>query len=769
MTDDPELQEIFTDPSHQEILDLLKASRPSSEPPIDPHFRSYLRAKLMTEATKTLPSGSSRPWFGLSRFRPQTLALSMAAVAAGFIVVLGVQVYLRGGTPQAGPPVAYLGSPNNNKVNVPTAQTPIELNFTGPIDKNAVAESVQIEPATSVTKQWIGSTLVIIPNHPLAPNTAYTVRLQPSAVASPAPATSNSQATPAPRTAPTPVVVHFTTERAPIPPVTAPSFRSSNVTWGNDSRLGPAGTILNAVWTATDQLLATRPSGQPGPAASATATPSASASGSPAATGTDVWLLSPLGTPLRNLAPGATLPSAPVSGTVFAAWTIGNGQAQLVVRDLAGNQIATVATVTGTPSRPAVWIGTTKLAYIDSGVLKIVDLQGNPVTIPHLNVDKGSVEASPNGLLLAVESTNGSVLLDLSQAQIVPTPLPAGATGFDWSPRGDLAFLVQHGADSDLYVAAAGAHPQKVANSLNGQTWSDLNWSPDASSILLATRPSDGSAAPSLLVINRDGSNPKPFGSKQVEYSSPEWSPTGDLVLFTRQDEATGGITFQVATASTTGPDAQEQQALAEVNTFMNARLQGDANAAQAELDSNGLSAYQNGGGSLLSPAGSHFDRYYPVTVQLVSRTPSTFLVGVRTFVASGGGETSFVEEQLTVVQQGQKYVIHNVSTTAPQPLDHGPNVVSIEVLEAPPGELVRVRFDADLDPDSVNSSTIEIKDSSGTVEPAQVSFDPVNHLAILSVKLRPGTYQLVVTTGVTDVNNMALAQEYDAPLVISR
>ena len=36
-------------------------------------------------------------------------------------------------------------------------------------------------------------------------------------------------------------------------------------------------------------------------------------------------------------------------------------------------------------------------------------------------------------------------------------------------------------------------------------------------------------------------------------------------------------------------------------------------------------------------------------------------------------------------------------------------------------------------------------------------------------MKLRQGTYQLVVTTGVTDFTGVPLTQEYDAPLVISR
>jgi Big-like domain-containing protein len=764
MMDDPELQEIFTDPAHQEVVDLLKASRPAT-PPLDPHFRSYLRAKLMTEAQQTLPQRESRSWFN---FKPRTLSLSMAAVAAGFLVVLGVQVYLRQGTTQPTQVVAYVGA-INNKTDVATAQEPIQIPFSGPVDKNAVAESVVIEPATSVTKQWYGSTLVIIPTHPLAPNTTYTVRLQPSAVPA---ATSSPAVRPTPAAAPTPVVVHFSTVRAPIPPVTPPSFKSTNVTYGYDNRLDKSGTILSAVWTGGGQLLATRPAGLGGPAGVATPTASATPSGSPAAaSGTDVWLMSPSGTPLRNVAPGAMLPSAPASGSIFAAWTLRGGQASLDVRDLQANLIATVANVSGVPDRPAVWLGSDRLAYVDNGVLQVVDLHGAPSTLSStIRVARGSVEASPSGALLAVEGVDGSIVLDLSAPRVVSSPLPIGATGFDWSPKGDLAFAVQQSSTTDLYVANDGKHAVKVATSPSGQAWSDLNWAPDASSLLLASRPSDSSGGnPGLLVINSDGSNPVPFGSPRLEYSAPEWSPSGDLVLFTRRDDATGGITFQVATLSISGNNAAEAQAIAEVDKFMKARLAADSAGAEGELDSNGLAAYQNGSASLLSAPGTNFERYYLVTVQLTATNPNHFLIGVRTFIAKSGTETGFFEEQLSVIQQDQRYAIHDVQTSGIQPLSHGPTVVSVELLQTPPGQQVRVRFDADLKADTVTDGTIMIKDKDGTAVDAKVSFDADNHLATLSVKLHQGQYQLVVTTGVTDINGVPLTQEYDAPLVISR
>jgi len=47
------------------------------------------------------------------------------------------------------------------------------------------------------------------------------------------------------------------------------------------------------------------------------------------------------------------------------------------------------------------------------------------------------------------------------------------------------------------------------------------------------------------------------------------------------------------------------------------------------------------------------------------------------------------------------------------------------------------------------------------------VSFDPDAHLVTLETKLRAGTYILVVTTGVDDINGSPVAQAYSSPLVI--
>src|ERR1700730_1649169 len=771
MTNDPELEELFNDPADRAVVDLLKASRPAA-PPLDPHFRNYLRAKLMTEARQALPARAARSWFPFT-LSQKTLAPAMAAVAAGFLVVLGVEIYLHGQT--EAPQVACVCTAFNNKVDVGTGE-PIVIPFTGPVDKTAVAESVVIQPATSVTKQWVGQNLVIIPAHPLAANTAYSVSFKPLATPTPTPAQIPG-VKPPPAVAPAPVIVHFTTVRPPVTPIVPPSFKSAVVNYGYDSRLADPGTILSAAWTPAGQVLVTRPVGQLGPGSSPGPSTSATPSGPPTPKATtDVWLMSSLGTPIRILVPGGSLPAAAPSGGLIAAWQPTQGtQVNLGVWDLQGTPQATVATVDGVPDRAPVWIGGDRIAYVDQGRLRVVDLHGTQVSGVALQVGHGRLAASPTSQRLAVEGANGPVILDLRAAGS-PTSLPSGAAGFAWSSKGDLAFVVRQSANTDiksantgLYVAADGKSFQKVATSPDAQTWSDLSWSPDATSLLLATTATNGNGAgPSLVLVNRDGSSPTPFGPSSKEFASPQWSLSGDLVLFTRRDEAAGGRAFWTAT-TTPSTDSAANRALAAVARFMQARISGDATTAKAELDDAGVAAYQGGSSSLLGPGGVHFSRYYPATVQPSGSKPNAFLVGVRIFSAKNGVESSFFEEQLTLVPQGQTYLIDAVNASPTMALGHGPTVVSVEVVQTPPGQQVRVHFDSDLKAGTITRDTIQVKDADGKVVDATVTFDPDNHLATLSVKLPPGTYKLVVTTGVTDVNAVALAQEYDAPLVISR
>ncbi len=507
MTNDPELEELFQDPAHREVVDLLKLSRPAA-PPLDPNFRTYLRTKLMTEAHRTLQPRTAPRGFPFS-LSPKVLAPAMAAVAAGFLVVLGIQIYLHNQSPTSAM-VAVDLSHLQNKTNVATGE-PIVIRFTGPIDKNAIADTVVIEPATSVTKQWVGQNLVIIPDHPLAPNTTYTVSLKPRAVP-PTPNPANPASTPRPAPAPTPVVVHFTTVKAPVVPVVPPSYLSANVSFGQESRLADAGTVFNGAWTPNGQLLVTRPAGQPGPGSSPGASATATVSGAAAPATTDIWLMSTSSAPIRLLVPGGTFPAAAPTGGVFAAWQVtSSNQANLGIWDLQGNSQGTIATLGTVPDRAPVWIGSDRIAYINQGRLVTVDVRGGQVNGRAIRMQHGSLAGSTLGSLLAVESVDGSTVMDLVSGSL--SPLPAGATGFAWSPKGDLALVVPQPSGSYLYVAVGGKNAQRIATSPTGQTWSDLNWAPDGASLMLASKPVGASSSASrLMLINASGSGLRDFG-----------------------------------------------------------------------------------------------------------------------------------------------------------------------------------------------------------------------------------------------------------------
>src|SRR5438132_968604 len=526
---DPELDDLFTDAADREVVELLSSARPAT-PPLDPHFRNYLRTQLMAEARKTLPRRERAPWFS---WRLPSPPLAMAAVAAGFLIVLGFEIALlqRGGS-QA--PVAADIHLVNGKSNVATIE-PIKIPFSGPVDKAAVEVQIQVTRPVS-TGQAQGA--------------------QGSASAS---------------------------------------------------------------------------GGQP----------------SSSATGTDIWLMSPKGSFLQKLASGGRYPAAAPAGGLFAFWQMSGNRGTLVygALDGSGGDPVALATIDGAPDRAPVWLGKDRVAYLDAGRLRVVDLHGAQVQLASSVNVSGSLAGSPDGTLIAAETLSGSSIYDAGSGK-VSKPLPQGATGFSWSSSNDLAFVIEQPGNPQLRLLAHDqtASTQVYAAPVN-RSWTDLSWSPDGHAVLFASRPA--SAAPGefsrTYLINADGQGgPVLFGGDGAEYAAPRWSPSGTMVLFSRADEGSGISKLWVAnvTVQPSALDRAENSALAEVDTFMQARLKGDLTAAQAELDANGLAKYQSGAMSLASPSGQHYARRYVVSVQLISA--GKFLVGLRlVLAATANRETS--------------------------------------------------------------------------------------------------------------------------------
>jgi dipeptidyl aminopeptidase/acylaminoacyl peptidase len=753
---DPELEGLFADPADLEVLRLLQASRPAS-PPLEPHFRTYLRGRLMAEAHRTLPTHPRRRWFTLAPLP------ALATVAAAFLVVLGYQWYVHN---QTGGPAAPIDvTAQLDKTNVALAE-PIRLKFSGPVDRAAVVESIVIQPATQYTTRWEGQTLVVIPLHQLAANTSYSVELRPA----PAPRPSATTG-PAPTVTPTPVIVRFVTAPAPPPPVAPTSYTSANLTFADPSRLLDAGTFGTATWAAGGQILVTRPVSPdrttPKPSGSGTAAGAAAAS-SAAPKVQDLWLVSPRGVPIRKIASGVLDPViAPRDGKiVFWRWAGDRYLLMMVATSATGGDGTQLATSNDAPVGPPVWIGTDRIGYAQGGALHLVDLQGNPVILNVAILIRGALAVSSDGHRLAADGPAGPAVFDLTAGTRIA--LPAGASAFSWSPRGDLAFAVTQGSATALQVLDADGVSRQIATSPPGETWANFNWSPDSRSLLFTSRSAaPNSATARAFLIDATGTGLRQVGS--LAYETLDWSPDGSQVLFTRRDE-TGQPALWTATITIGAPselEKSQQDAIAAVKTFMAARLARDGATAEAQLGPAALSAYQTGGLTLISPVNPSYERWYPVTVQLVK--PDSFLIGVRIVEASGSVETGFFEETLTVTRHEPRFLIDTVQSNPLVSLAHpGPSVVSVEVRQDATGQRVLIHFDSDLTTGSVSTSSILIRDSRGKAQPVtELSYDQETHLATLSVKLSPDTYKLVVTTGIQDIHQKPLAQEYSQPLVI--
>jgi Tol biopolymer transport system component len=739
---DPELEELFPGGPDREVVEAIKASRPA-QPPLDPYFRNHLRMKLMAEARRRLTPQPKRAWLAWPRL--PILAAAAAACAVVLVVGLARQLSTTGELVAVNQP-AIAGSGN-----VPTVE-PIKIAFTGPVDKNAVASSVVIEPATLYTTRWDGQTLVIIPLHPLAANTAYSVKLVPTSAA----AAKNPTATAAP-----PVVVRFVTAPSALSPVLPPSFRNDNLTFIGEAPIADPGAVTSAIWTPDGQaLIVTRP-----------------ASGSVGSNGqaTEVWWMTPQGTFVRRLAPRATLPSIAPDGRHLAFWRLdGSGQPSLWITaiDDDGSHATQVASQQSAPGQPAVWVGNDRLAYVEGTALRLVDIQGSALPLNITISADAPVAASIDGHALATLTPQGATLFDVAsgRSQVMT---PGVAAQFAWSMSGQLAFILSQPTGSQVWIDSP-TGLQKVAESTTGDSWSGISWSPDSTSLLVATRGVETGAQPGAFLVNADGTGQRiAFGAQDREYTTPRWSPDGASVLFFRGDE-TGrprlwAATVRVGQLSAT--DRAQLDAEHVVTRFLDARRSGNLADAQAELSAQALAAYQNGNLPLVSAPGDPvFARSYVLGVQLVN--PDQFLITVRIVLADRKTkqEIRFFEEHLTVVRHDQQFIIDSVQAGITTTLGQGPSVVSVQVQPASAGQQVVVKFDADLNPGTVSRDAIFLRDDSGkTLDPASFQFDQNTRTVVIMAKLPPGKYTLVVTSAVTDIHGQGLAQEYDYAVVISR
>src|ERR1700730_15951379 len=241
--DDQELDWIFPDePELRQTAHLLRRV-PRPEAPLDPAFRAALRRRLMQEAWDR--AAPALPWWR-RLLAPQSMAWAGATVG---VVLIAFVVYALTFTPAKPDSQQVIVSSPLQGSHAVAATEPIQLQFSQPMDTASVEQALQIQPATKVKSyQWVNgnSTVQIVPQNGLAPNTQYQVTLSPkaktqagAAVAKKPRVTFVTAPPPTPQATPTPAP---TPRPTPPPGITSPR------------QIAPSGTPSPA-WTPDGQTL----------------------------------------------------------------------------------------------------------------------------------------------------------------------------------------------------------------------------------------------------------------------------------------------------------------------------------------------------------------------------------------------------------------------------------------------------------------------------------------------------------------------------------
>lgn len=457
---DPELEGLFADdPDLGQLAHLLR-SVPHLQPEPDPAFRAVLRRRLMREAWEMHEQQQQPklPWYRRLFAGP---SMAWAGGVVGVLLIALAAVLFSNYRPNTTGVAVY--SPMANVQTVPVAQ-PIQLHFSQPMDRTATEQAIQIHPATRVAFQWpSASTVDITPvNGSLAPATRYQVTVTASAKTSAGQAVAAASTLSFVTAPPTPSGPPSTTP--PPGPVVNSGSRLANL-----NKLGLAGD-QPAAWSLDGRLLYVI--GAQGQLRAYSVTGGAPQQIAP--DGVQMVVAGPAGPAYaRNgdlVYNGQTLSGAnPLA--------IGFNSGRLLY--ISGNQVlgadhSAVAALNGQPSAASFAPGGSRLAYIDSSGLHLLDLTtSKDQLVPNVS----SLGAWPAAGGVRYAYPTGSAVVIMNDAGAATQVHAAGVTDLSWSRDGRLLLAGPNG----LYlVSAAGGDPSRLSAAETSQPL----WSPAGGNLL---------------------------------------------------------------------------------------------------------------------------------------------------------------------------------------------------------------------------------------------------------------------------------------------
>ncbi|HEY0830250.1 MAG TPA: Ig-like domain-containing protein [Candidatus Dormibacteraeota bacterium] len=623
--------------------------------------------------------------------------IAWAGAAAGLLLIASVVVWLS--TQQSGGlNQVYVASPIDGKSNVSLGQ-PILVSFNQPMDHQTTQDAVQIAPATTVTFSWDQSsrTLAVQPS---SGNLAPNTQYQ--VTVGPGAKTATNQPLSAPQT------ITFVTQ-APSPTPAPPTPHPTPANPLGEKQLAPLNGAagLAAQWSADSSTIYF--------------VDGKGALGVVPAKGGSVSVIALDGTSSPSISPAGDR-LAYLRGGKIEVLTFATGKNE----ELAP---APAPTLVGWAKDKLVWAAA-------DGIYTRGDTNA-PNQLAPLPT-KGSVAVlsiSPDGTHVAYQVDKNLFVLDLGGG----TSVKLGQTGDSftgWSPDGTLLLY----STADHVVVADGQGVTQSTLPLG-----DANWSTQ-DAILLGSDTD-------LTEIRPDGSHGTKLSSGT--YHLPLWAPDGSSFAYVR------GSSLWVAVAPALPPEPTVvDEATTVVKQFMDARLNNKPDQATALLDDTGKKAYAADGGLNLTITGDpHFSRYYILTQEATGTAPDTVRFVVRLVLTHAKLDVSDYEETVTLVRDAssKQFLIDQAAAGGRRDLGKGAEVVSIDVA----ADTIKVTFDSDLDPATVNSGVL-LLDSRGNQVEATVAYAS-RAVTLSGLNLAAGKqYKLVVLTTVRDVLGHNVAAEYD-------